>query len=271
MRPILCDPRHVTVVQGKMRTLKRIAADYPLAQAAFRGGFFCPPGGPGVGFLRIGSLVLQGNAGNWPVLYRQAGAVASVGRESDMLKVPTDWAIAAGPILLLGGYVRQDLMRERDFASVRPFGKAARTAVGIRPDGKMVMAAFPRATLTQAANTLRGFGCVDALAFDGGHGTECLAEGKWYCYEGSWPARIPNALLVVGPCRPAPVLPVLSMGSRGQCVRTVQQRLVMYDPGPVDGIYGRMTRAAVKRWQEEQGLAVTGEVGPYEWHRLGVM
>lgn len=274
MRPILCDPRHVVVaVPRKPTTLRQIAQDYPLCVAAFRGGFFDPRTGQGLALLRIGDRVIQ----EWhpkkqtPVLYRMSGTVAGIGREEDVLPLQTDWAIAAGPILLQGGQVQRDCIRERNFASTRPFGYAARTAVGIRPDGKLVMAAFPRATLPGVAQVLRGFGCVDAMAFDGGHGTECYAEGRWYCYEGSWPARIANALLVVGPCQPAPVLPVLSMGSRGQYVRTVQQRLVMYGPGPVDGIYGRMTRAAVKRWQEEKGLAVTGEVGPYEWHALGVM
>lgn len=35
-----------------------------------------------------------------------------------------------------------------------------------------------------------------------------------------------------------------------------------YDPGPVDGIYGPRTRAAVSKYQEDRGLGVDGIAGP---------
>lgn len=44
----------------------------------------------------------------------------------------------------------------------------------------------------------------------------------------------------------------------------LQQRLELlgYDPGPIDGVPGRRTIAAVKAFQEDAGLTVDGIVGP---------
>jgi peptidoglycan hydrolase-like protein with peptidoglycan-binding domain len=47
-------------------------------------------------------------------------------------------------------------------------------------------------------------------------------------------------------------------------VRTVQRRLraLGQQPGPVDGLYGPLTEAAVKRFQSSAGLAIDGIAGP---------
>lgn len=44
----------------------------------------------------------------------------------------------------------------------------------------------------------------------------------------------------------------------------VQQTLQQlgYDPGPLDGVMGPMTKAAIMQFQQDQGLAVDGIVGP---------
>ena len=49
---------------------------------------------------------------------------------------------------------------------------------------------------------------------------------------------------------------------RGRMVR-IQQTLheLGYDPGPVDGIYGRRTGAAIRRFQQDHGLPVDGRPG----------
>ncbi len=41
-----------------------------------------------------------------------------------------------------------------------------------------------------------------------------------------------------------------------------------YWPGPLDGIYGPKTEAAVKRFQSDRRLVVDGIVGPNTWRKL---
>ncbi len=54
------------------------------------------------------------------------------------------------------------------------------------------------------------------------------------------------------------------MGMSGPAVLALQQRLaaLTYYPGPADGRFGTDTLEAVWAFQEAQGLAVTGTVGP---------
>jgi peptidoglycan hydrolase-like protein with peptidoglycan-binding domain len=61
--------------------------------------------------------------------------------------------------------------------------------------------------------------------------------------------------------------PVLQVGSTGLPVRRAQKRmsLVGYNVGGVDGRYGTTTEAAVKKLQQQRGLAVDGVVGPQTW------
>jgi peptidoglycan hydrolase-like protein with peptidoglycan-binding domain len=61
--------------------------------------------------------------------------------------------------------------------------------------------------------------------------------------------------------------PVLKVGSTGLPVRRAQKRmsLVGYDVGGVDGRYGTAMEAAVKKLQQQRGLAVDGVVGQQTW------
>ena len=62
----------------------------------------------------------------------------------------------------------------------------------------------------------------------------------------------------------------LKKGSHGDDVVTLQRVLAMkgYPVGPADGIFGRITKGAVKRFQRRRGLAVDGRVGPLTTHAL---
>jgi peptidoglycan hydrolase-like protein with peptidoglycan-binding domain len=71
-----------------------------------------------------------------------------------------------------------------------------------------------------------------------------------------------------------PLVRTLQQGAAGDDVRRVQERLteLPFDPGPIDGIYGQMTRQAV--WAYEKmvlGIAreeMTGQVTPEMWDRM---
>lgn len=64
--------------------------------------------------------------------------------------------------------------------------------------------------------------------------------------------------------------PTLHKGARGPAVADLQRRLAAagFSPGPVDGIFGPRTEAAVRRFQAARGLVVDGWVGPQTWGAL---
>lgn len=68
-----------------------------------------------------------------------------------------------------------------------------------------------------------------------------------------------------------PARPLVRLGSRGDHVRTLQTALNTLGGFQLatDGIFGRMTQAAVLTWQEIKGLKVDGLVGPETWRTLG--
>jgi len=61
--------------------------------------------------------------------------------------------------------------------------------------------------------------------------------------------------------------PVLRKGSTDPAVRDLQQALkaLGHDPGPINGVFGDATEAAVKAFQEEREIAVDGIVGKITW------
>ena len=63
---------------------------------------------------------------------------------------------------------------------------------------------------------------------------------------------------------------VLKLGSYGAEVRYLQQKLYskLYNVGPIDGIFGRQTEQAVKKFQQENGLLVDGIVGQNTWNAI---
>jgi ankyrin repeat protein len=63
-----------------------------------------------------------------------------------------------------------------------------------------------------------------------------------------------------------------TVGSYDQMVYQVQRKLnaLGYDPGQTDGIMGNKTRAAVRRFQRDRGLAVTGKLDEQTRTKLGM-
>ncbi len=67
-----------------------------------------------------------------------------------------------------------------------------------------------------------------------------------------------------------PLSHYLKKGSRGEDVATVQARLIVlqYLHDKADGIFGKLTHAAVVAFQKDQGIKVDGIVGPVTYGRL---
>ncbi len=57
----------------------------------------------------------------------------------------------------------------------------------------------------------------------------------------------------------------IKLGSRGEYVKTLQQKLNL----TADGIFGKNTDAAVRAFQKANGLTPDGIVGPHTWEYLG--
>lgn len=68
------------------------------------------------------------------------------------------------------------------------------------------------------------------------------------------------------------VLALSKYGSRGSEVRTIQEKLKRwgYYNGSIDGIYGSQTVAAVKRFQQKNGLTVDGIAGTKTLSAMGI-
>ena len=65
---------------------------------------------------------------------------------------------------------------------------------------------------------------------------------------------------------------VLKQGSRGDSVKTVQQKLISwgYLKGSADGIFGAKTKAAVVAFQKKNGLTADGIIGTRTAQALGI-
>jgi peptidoglycan hydrolase-like protein with peptidoglycan-binding domain len=61
--------------------------------------------------------------------------------------------------------------------------------------------------------------------------------------------------------------PILKKGSTDPAVRDLQEALKIlgYDPGPIDGVFGEKTEIAVKKFQEAREIAADGVVGRVTW------
>ena len=76
----------------------------------------------------------------------------------------------------------------------------------------------------------------------------------------------------IPPPPPASNCPPLRQGDQGPLVRVLQTQLQRagFDPGPIDGIFGPRTNAAVRAFQQQKNIPVTGVVTVATWTALGV-
>lgn len=84
---------------------------------------------------------------------------------------------------------------------------------------------------------------------------------------------ITAAMILFQACvMPPPALALSKIGSQGQEVRNIQTRLRDwgYFGGPVDGIYGSKTAAAVKKFQRQHSLSPDGIAGPATLEKIGL-
>ena len=60
---------------------------------------------------------------------------------------------------------------------------------------------------------------------------------------------------------------ILAKGDRGSKVKTLQMRLetMGFNPGPIDGIFGKKTTGAVKEFQKSKGIKADGIVNQKTW------
>jgi len=89
-------------------------------------------------------------------------------------------------------------------------------------------------------------------------------------YEAS---KVPGEAPILPVEAPKPVRPALRRGSTGEAVKRLQRRLVAEGfplRGGVDGVYGKYTEGAVKRYQAREGLLVDGIAGPKTLERLAL-
>ena len=65
-------------------------------------------------------------------------------------------------------------------------------------------------------------------------------------------------------------MPAYRLGSNGGEVARIQTRLsaLGFYRGPLDGVFGGATAAAVKAFQQRETLRIDGEVGPLTWRAL---
>lgn len=120
----------------------------------------------------------------------------------------------------------------------------------------------------QRAKGLDSNGIVDketwtALAADPVSAPKTVEEESPIQKDASVPSNAPSS-------DPTNVI-ILSKGSSGAKVKTLQVRLEVqgYDPGPIDGIFGAKTIAAVKGFQDYKGLKADGVVDETTWKALG--
>ncbi|QDH22185.1 phosphodiester glycosidase family protein [Saccharibacillus brassicae] len=102
-------------------------------------------------------------------------------------------AVQAGPRLVNNGRIAVNAVKEgfRDPSILR--GRAARSAIGITRDHKLIMVTLRRSSMPQLAHIMKQAGAYQAMNLDGGASSGLYLNGKYVTKPGR---KVSNALLV---------------------------------------------------------------------------
>jgi hypothetical protein len=197
----------------------RLQANTVALYTSLWGGTAPPAGGGTISLLvRQGKLKGVTPVGNTPIgtedwiLYGPEtllNPIANLPLETPielLLSTTPDWSdkqhlIAGGPFLVKDGKPFIDLAAQT-FKGLPPAERTSRTAVGIKPDGSVLVVAMEKTpwgvTLPQAANILIQLGVQEGMNFDGGSSTQMVVNGQVvYPTNSSWIAPVTTALVFV--------------------------------------------------------------------------
>jgi uncharacterized protein YigE (DUF2233 family) len=163
--------------------------------AAVTGTYFDTHTALPIGLIRVaGRTVYRGGIGTAFAVRNGKGARITTCKPGIGYKFAGyDTVLRAGPRLLTRGK-RTLYPKSEGFRDPAVFARKARTAVGIRKDGKVLLVAVSKPVLLRTlAGALRGLGAVDAMCLDGGGSTGLYYRGKSHVQ----PGRPLTNLLVV--------------------------------------------------------------------------
>ena len=131
---------------------------------------------------------------NWPFLVIEKGEAYIYDAKGwkqngnpKMIGVTAEYVAAGFPVLIQDG---KKTKISKSFFSRR---RCARTAVGIHPNGSLIIYVTKRATLKELQSYLSTMGCTDAINFDGGSSTFLYLDGK-KVYSSNEGRSYPNVL-----------------------------------------------------------------------------
>jgi exopolysaccharide biosynthesis protein len=132
-----------------------------------------------VGPYKDQSISVYKSSKTWPFFFIKNGEAyiydgKSWGQEMNLKLTGTDveYLVSGYPILLQNG---KKTKVKRSFFSRR---RCPRTAIGIHPNGSVILYVTTRATLREVQEYFSTIGCTDAINLDGGSSTFLYLDGK---------------------------------------------------------------------------------------------
>ena len=148
--------------------------------------------GPGSSLIPADGFVLSagGAARAWALARFRPGSPVGLEietRSEPPLPFEPDWIVGAGPLLVRAGTALGAEQSDAEgFAADFGRGRHPRTALGVREDGRIVLAVVdgrqPRVsvgmTIPELSALMAGWGCREAINLDGGGSTTMVIDGK---------------------------------------------------------------------------------------------